>query len=247
MLVIENLHVKAGDKPILNGINLRVNAGEVHAIMGPNGSGKSTLLQVLAGHSGLTITKGHIDYQKQDLSALSVSERACQGLFLGFQYPLEISGVNNMYLLKTALNNQLKQRGQKEVDAMEFIELVKNKMKQLNMDEKFLYRDMNCGFSGGEKKRNEILQMLVLEPTLALLDEIDSGLDVDAMKAVANGINAYHHQDNALLLVTHYQRLLDHITPHYVHVMQNGQIVQTGPAELARQLEQQGYATTTQH
>ncbi|MFN3919554.1 MAG: Fe-S cluster assembly ATPase SufC [Methylohalobius sp.] len=241
LLKIENLHAEVEGKPILKGINLSLDFGQIHAIMGPNGSGKSTLANVLAGREGFTVTSGRIWYQGQDLLAMTPEERACAGLFLGFQYPVEIPGVSNIYFLKTALNAIRKHRGEPEVDAMEFISLVKEKVRQMGMDEQFLYRALNEGFSGGEKKRNEILQMLVLEPTLCVLDEIDSGLDIDALKTVAQGINALRSKDRSFLLITHYQRLLDYVTPDAVHVMTSGRIVKSGGAELALELESKGY------
>ena len=242
MLIIKDLHASVGDKPILKGINLTVNAGEVHAIMGPNGSGKSTLSNVLAGRENVTVTSGSIEYLGQDLLALEVEERARAGVFLAFQYPVEIPGVGNVYLLKAALNAQRKHRGLPELDAMEFLALVKDKMKLMEMNESMLYRAVNEGFSGGEKKRNEILQMAVLEPRLAILDETDSGLDIDALKIVANGVNSLRHPERSMILVTHYQRLLDYIKPDYVHVLAGGRIVRSGGPELAHELEKQGYA-----
>ncbi|MBU6505360.1 MAG: Fe-S cluster assembly ATPase SufC [Betaproteobacteria bacterium] len=242
MLIIKDLHASVGDKPILKGINLTVNAGEVHAIMGPNGSGKSTLSNVLAGRENVTVTSGSIEYLGQDLLALEVEERARAGVFLAFQYPVEIPGVGNVYLLKAALNAQRKHRGLPELDAMEFLALVKDKMKLMEMNESMLYRAVNEGFSGGEKKRNEILQMAVLEPQLAILDETDSGLDIDALKIVANGVNSLRHPERSMILVTHYQRLLDYIKPDYVHVLAAGRIVRSGGPELAHELEKQGYA-----
>ncbi len=242
MLIIKDLHASVGDKPILKGINLTVKAGEVHAIMGPNGSGKSTLSNVLAGRENVTVTSGSIDYLGHDLLALEVEERAREGVFLAFQYPVEIPGVGNVYLLKAALNAQRKHRGLPELDAMEFLALVKDKMKLMEMSESMLYRAVNEGFSGGEKKRNEILQMAVLEPRLAILDETDSGLDIDALKVVANGVNSLRHPERSMILVTHYQRLLDYIKPDYVHVLAGGRIVRSGGPELAHELEKQGYA-----
>ncbi len=242
MLIIKELHAAVGDKPILKGINLTVRAGEVHAIMGPNGSGKSTLSNVLAGRENMTVTAGSVQYLGQDLLALEVEERARAGVFLAFQYPVEIPGVGNVYLLKAALNAQRKHRGLPELDAMEFLALVKDKMKLMEMSESMLYRAVNEGFSGGEKKRNEILQMAVLEPTLSILDETDSGLDIDALKIVANGVNSLRHPERAMILVTHYQRLLEVITPDFVHVLAGGRIVRSGGPELAHELEKQGYA-----
>jgi Fe-S cluster assembly ATP-binding protein len=239
MLVIKDLRASVGDRKVLDGLSLEVPAGEVHAIMGPNGSGKSTLAYTLAGRPGYTVTGGSVTYRGQDLLALAPEARAQAGLFLGFQYPVEIPGVNNVYLLKAALNAARKQRGLPEVDAFEFLTLVREKIMQ--MDESFLSRGVNEGFSGGEKKRNEILQMLVLEPSLALLDETDSGLDIDALKVVAHGVNTLRSPERAIVLVTHYQRLLDHIKPDRVHVLARGKIVRSGGPELARELEQRGY------
>jgi Fe-S cluster assembly ATP-binding protein len=241
MLVIKDLRASVGDRKVLDGLSLEVPAGEVHAIMGPNGSGKSTLAYTLAGRPGYTVTGGSVTYRGQDLLALAPEARAQAGLFLGFQYPVEIPGVNNVYLLKAALNAARKQRGLPEVDAFEFLTLVREKMKIMQMDESFLSRGVNEGFSGGEKKRNEILQMLVLEPSLALLDETDSGLDIDALKVVAHGVNTLRSPERAIVLVTHYQRLLDHIKPDRVHVLARGKIVRSGGPELARELEQRGY------
>ncbi len=241
MLKIENLHAAIGDKKVLNGLTLAVNAGEVHAIMGPNGSGKSTLAHVLAGRPGYTISQGSVTYDGQDLLALAPEARAREGVFLGFQYPVEIPGVNNVYLLKAAMNAARKHRGLPEVDAFDFLGLVRDKMKLMRMDESFLSRGVNEGFSGGEKKRNEILQMLVLEPRLAILDETDSGLDIDALKVVAAGVNSLRGPERAVVLVTHYQRLLDHIVPDYVHVLVRGRIVRSGDRTLALELERRGY------
>lgn len=242
MLKIENLHVSVGDKPILKGINLQVNAGEIHAIMGPNGSGKSTLSHVLSGKSGYEITQGSITYQGKDLTELAPEIRAREGIFLAFQYPVEIPGVSNIYLLKAALNAIRKHHGQPEVDAMDFLTLVKHKVKLLEMDEKFLYRAVNEGFSGGEKKRNEILQMAILEPKLCILDETDSGLDIDALKVVADGVNSLRSDSRAFVMITHYQRLLDYIKPDFVHVLAHGKIVKSGGPELALELEEKGYS-----
>jgi Fe-S cluster assembly ATP-binding protein len=241
MLKIDRLHATVAGRKVLDGLSLEVAAGEVHAIMGPNGSGKSTLSYVLAGKPGYEVTSGTVTYQGHDLLALAPEERARAGLFLGFQYPVEIPGVNNVYLLKAALNAARRHRGLPEVDAFEFLALVREKMKLMQMDEAFLSRGVNEGFSGGEKKRNEILQMLVLEPTLALLDETDSGLDIDALKVVARGVNTLRAADKSIVLVTHYQRLLDHIVPDQVHVLVRGRIVRSGGRELALELEQRGY------
>ncbi|MGO8973168.1 MAG: Fe-S cluster assembly ATPase SufC [Steroidobacteraceae bacterium] len=241
MLKIVNLSARVAGKTILNGIDLIVNAGEVHAIMGPNGSGKSTLAQVLAGRQDYEVTGGEVSFENQDLLALAPEERARAGLFLGFQYPVEIPGVNNVYLLKAALNAKRKAAGEPEVDAYEFLALIKQKMKFMDMSESFLTRGVNEGFSGGEKKRNEILQMLVLEPKLAILDETDSGLDIDALKIVAKGINSLRDPKRAIILVTHYQRLLDYITPDRVHVLSGGRILKSGDKSLALELENRGY------
>ena len=241
MLSIENLHVSVGDKPILKGINLQINPGEVHAIMGPNGSGKSTLSHVLSGKSGYTVTEGRVTYMGKDLLALEPEIRAREGVFLAFQYPVEIPGVSNIYLLKAALNSIRKHRGLDEVDAMDFLALVKDKIKLLQMDEKFLYRAVNEGFSGGEKKRNEILQAAILEPNMCILDETDSGLDIDALKIVADGLNSLRSPDRSFLMITHYQRLLDYVKPDFVHVLAHGQIVKSGGPELALELEAKGY------
>ena len=241
MLKIDNLQVSVAGKPVLKGLSLEVAAGEVHAIMGPNGSGKSTLSYVLAGRPGYEVTGGSVQYDGQDLLALAPEERARAGVFLGFQYPVEIPGVNNVYLLKAAVNAARRHRGLPEVDAFEFLQLVRDKMKLMQIDEAFLSRGVNEGFSGGEKKRNEILQMLVLEPRLALLDETDSGLDIDALKIVARGVNTLRSPERAVVLVTHYQRLLEHIVPDQVHVLAKGRIVRSGGRELALELEQRGY------
>lgn len=241
MLTIKDLHVNVGDKEILKGISLQVNAGEVHAVMGPNGSGKSTLSQVLAGRDGYTVTKGSITYNGKNLLDWLPEERAREGIFLALQYPVEIPGVNNVYLLKAGLNAIRKHRGLPELDAFEFLTLVKDKMKLMQMDESFLSRGVNEGFSGGEKKRNEILQMAVLQPQLALLDETDSGLDIDALRIVANGVNSLRSKDRAMVMVTHYQRLLDYITPDYVHVLADGRIAKSGDKSLALELEKRGY------
>ena len=241
MLSIKNLRATVGDKEILQGLDLEVGAGEVHAIMGPNGSGKSTLANVLAGRDGYDVTAGSVEYAGHDLHELAPEDRARQGEFLAFQYPVEIPGVNNAYLLKAALNAQRKHRGLPEVDAFEFLGLVREKMQLMRMDESFLNRAVNEGFSGGEKKRNEILQMAVLEPRLAVLDETDSGLDIDALKIVAGGVNALRSPERAMVLVTHYQRLLDYIQPDFVHVLSGGRIVRTGDKDLALELEERGY------
>jgi Fe-S cluster assembly ATP-binding protein len=241
LLNIVNLSARVAGKKILNGIDLVVNAGEVHAIMGPNGSGKSTLAQVLAGREDYEVTGGGATFENRDLLAMAPEERARAGLFLGFQYPVEIPGVNNVYLLKAALNAKRKAAGESEVDAYEFLALIKQKMKFMDMSESFLTRGVNEGFSGGEKKRNEILQMLVLEPKLAILDETDSGLDIDALKVVAKGINSLRDAKRAIILVTHYQRLLDYIVPDHVHVLSGGRILKSGDKSLALELENRGY------
>jgi Fe-S cluster assembly ATP-binding protein len=241
MLEIKDLKASTGETPILNGLSLSVKPGEVHAIMGPNGSGKSTLAQVIAGHEDYVVTGGSVTYKGKDLLGLEPEERAREGIFLGFQYPVEIPGVNNAYLLKAALNAKRKHQGQSEVDAFEFLKLAKEKMAMLGMDPKFLNRGVNEGFSGGEKKRNEILQMAMLEPDLAILDETDSGLDIDALKAVAEGVNALRSPDRAIVLVTHYQRLLDYVEPDVVHVLYAGRILRSGDKSLALELEDKGY------
>ena len=241
MLQLNNLHVSIGNKEILKGIDLTVNPGEVHAIMGPNGSGKSTLAQVLSGHEAYEVTGGSVEYQGQDLLDMSPEDRAREGVFLAFQYPVEIPGVNSTYFLRTALNEVRKHRGQDEVDAYDFLELIKEKMALVEMDESFLRRSVNEGFSGGEKKRHEILQMAVLEPRLAILDETDSGLDIDALRIVANGVNQLHGPDKGVVVVTHYQRLLQYIVPDYVHVLMGGRIVRSGGKDLALELEEKGY------
>lgn len=246
MLSIKNLHASVDGKPILKGIDLEVKAGEVHAIMGPNGSGKSTLANVLAGREGYEVTGGSVTYQGKDLLALKPEERAREGLFLAFQYPVEVPGVSGIYLLKAALNAVRKHQGKSELDAMDFLSLVREKLKLVEMKEEFLYRAVNEGFSGGEKKRNEILQMAILEPRLAVLDETDSGLDIDALKIVAQGVNALRNPARAMVLVTHYQRLLDYIVPDRVHVLAHGRIVKSGGKSLALELERQGYGWVTQ-
>ena len=241
MLEIRNLHAGVEGKKILKGVNLTVNAGEVHAVMGPNGSGKSTLAQILAGREGYQVTAGDVLYQGRDLLELDPEERAREGVFLAFQYPVEIPGVNSTYFLKAALNELRKHRGLPELDAMEFLALVKEKMKILELREDFLKRPVNAGFSGGEKKRNEIFQMAVLEPKLAVLDETDSGLDIDALKTVSAGVNKLRRPDNAQMVITHYQRLLNYIIPDFVHVLVDGRIVRSGGKELSVELEERGY------
>lgn len=241
MLEINELRARIGDTEILKGVTLKVNAGEVHAIMGPNGSGKSTLAQVVAGHPNYEVTGGSVLYAGENLLELDPEERARRGVFLGFQYPVEIPGVNNAYLLKAALNARRKHQGLAEIDAFEFMQMAKEKMQLLDMDKRFLQRGVNEGFSGGEKKRNEILQMAMLEPQLAILDETDSGLDIDALKAVAGGVNALRDPSRAIVLVTHYQRLLDYIEPDFVHVLSDGRIAQSGDKSLALKLEAEGY------
>ena len=245
MLKITDLQVKIADKTILHDINLVINPGEIHAIMGPNGSGKSTLASVLAGKEELKNISGNIEYLGTDLLSLSPEERAERGLFLAFQYPTEIAGINNMYFLQTAFNTVRKYNKQPELDAFDFINLIKEKCKIVAMDESFLQRSVNTGFSGGEKKRNEILQMLVLEPKLAILDEPDSGLDIDALQAVAKGINALCDPQRSLILITHYQRLLDYVIPDYIHILHQGKIIKSGNKNLAHELEQKGYSWLT--
>jgi Fe-S cluster assembly ATP-binding protein len=242
MLNISNLSVSAGEREILRGVDLEVKAGEVHAIMGPNGSGKSTLAQVLAGRDIYTIKAGQVRFEGKDLLAMKPEERAREGIFLAFQYPVEIPGVNNMYFLRAALNAVRRGRGLAELDAVDFLDLVNDKMQMLGMDSSLRERAVNVGFSGGEKKRNEIFQMAVLEPKLAILDETDSGLDIDALKVVAEGVNAMRSKDRAIIVVTHYQRLLNYIVPDYVHVLLNGRIVKSGEKDLALKLEEKGYA-----
>jgi Fe-S cluster assembly ATP-binding protein len=242
MLEIKNLHVKVEDHEILKGVNLKVNAGEVHSIMGPNGSGKSTLAQVLARRETFQVTQGEVLFNGKDLLAMKPEEAACEGLFMAFQYPVEISGISNAYFLRAALNAIRKYRSQEEMDAMDFLPFYKEKMKLLEVDERFMTRSVNEGSSGGEKKRNEILQMALLEPKLAILDETDSGLDIDALKIVANGVNAMRRSDRATIVVTHYQRLLNYIVPDFVHVLVDGRIAKSGGKELALALEEKGYA-----
>jgi Fe-S cluster assembly ATP-binding protein len=242
MLEIKNLHASVDGKEILRGINMTVNPGEVHAIMGPNGAGKSTLSNVLAGRDGYEVTQGEVIYKGENLLELEPEERAQRGVFLAFQYPVEIPGVSNIYLLKAALNAVRKYQGLDEVDAIDFLTLVREKMQLVKMDEQFLHRNVNEGFSGGEKKRNEILQMAVLEPALAILDETDSGLDIDALRVVAEGVNALRAEDRSIVMITHYQRLLDHIVPDFVHVLSEGKIVKSGDKELAKELEKSGYS-----
>jgi Fe-S cluster assembly ATP-binding protein len=241
LIEIENLHVSVNDTEIIKGLNLNIGPGEVHAIMGPNGSGKSTLAQALAGRDDHVVTSGSVRYNDQNLLDMPADERARAGLFLSFQYPVEIPGVSNVYMLKAALNARRKAKGEPEIDAAEFMRFVKDKAKLLQLDQKFLSRGVNEGFSGGEKKRNEIFQMAVLEPEFAILDETDSGLDIDALKVVANGVNAQRDGQRSFLLITHYQRLLDYIEPDYVHVLANGRIVRSGDKDLALELEENGY------
>jgi Fe-S cluster assembly ATP-binding protein len=240
MLSIQNLKAKIDNKEILKGLNLKINAGEVHAIMGPNGSGKSTLSNILSGKKGYEI-EGVVDFNNENLLNLETEERAHKGIFLAFQYPLEIPGVNTNTFLKTSLNAIKKARGEKELDALEFLKLIKEKSKELKFDEKILNRQLNVGFSGGEKKKNEILQMSILNPKLSILDETDSGLDIDALRIVSEGVNSLRTKDNSFLIITHYQRLLDYIKPDFVHVLKNGQIIKSGGPELAMDLEKKGY------
>ncbi|QBB69665.1 Fe-S cluster assembly ATPase SufC [Pseudolysobacter antarcticus] len=242
MLKIENLHVRVAGKEILKGLSLTVNAGEVHAIMGPNGAGKSTLGNILAGREGYEVTQGSVEYFGKNLLELEPEERAAVGMFLAFQYPVEIPGVNNTYFLRAAFNAQRKKRGEEELDSMQFLKRVREKLKVLHLKDELLRRAVNEGFSGGEKKRNEIFQMAVLEPKLAVLDETDSGLDIDALKMVADGVNQLRSPDRAFIVITHYQRLLDYIVPDFVHVLADGKIVQSGDKTLALKLEEQGYA-----
>ncbi len=246
MLEIRDLHASVDGTPILKGISLTVNAGEVHAVMGPNGSGKSTLAQVLAGHPAFEITSGEVLYHGENLMEMDAEVRAQQGVFLAFQYPVEIPGVSNAYFLRAAYNAKRKAQGLEEVDPMEFLDLVEEQLKLVDMDPAMLHRSVNAGFSGGEKKRNEILQMAVLTPTLAILDETDSGLDIDALRIVANGVNSLKRPDNATILVTHYQRLLNYIVPDFVHVLADGRIVKSGGKELAHELEARGYDWLTE-
>ena len=241
MLKIKNLKATINEKLILKGLDLDIKPGEVHAIMGPNGSGKSTLANVLSGKNGYEI-EGEISFNGMDLNDLKIEERAQKGIFLAFQYPLEIPGVNTNNFLRTSLNSVRKARGEKELDTLTFLKLIKEKAKELNIDEKFLSRQLNVGFSGGEKKKNEILQMKLLEPKLSILDETDSGLDIDALRIVADGVNSYKNKENAFLIITHYQRLLDYIKPDFIHVLSAGKIVKTGSADLGEQLEKTGYA-----
>ena len=240
MLEIKNLKAEINNKKIIKGLNLKINQGEVHAIMGPNGSGKSTLANILSGKSGYNIS-GKINYQGKSMMEFSVDERAQKGIFLAFQYPLEISGVNCLNFLKTSFNSIRKANGKKEINTISFLNLVKGKAKELGIDEKMLSRQLNVGFSGGEKKKNEILQMKILEPKLVILDETDSGLDIDALKTIADGVNSSRSEDRSFLVITHYQRLLDYIQPDFVHVLQNGKIVKSGTKELAQELEKKGY------
>lgn len=242
MLKIENLEATVQGKQVLRGINLVVNPGEVHAIMGPNGSGKSTLANILAGREGYEVTAGSVTFEQQALIDMMPEERAAAGLFLAFQYPIEIPGVNNMYFMKAAVNSVRQVRGEPELDAIDFMQLIKSKLKELDMCETFLKRCVNAGFSGGEKKRNEILQMLLLEPKLAVLDETDSGLDIDALQTVSKGVNSLRNNTNAFIVVTHYQRLLNYIVPDYVHVLAHGRIIKSGTKELALELEEKGYS-----
>ena len=246
MLKIENLHASVEGTPILKGLNLEIGTGEIHAIMGPNGSGKSTLAAVLTGRDDYEVTQGKVSFMGKDLLDLEPDERAQLGLFLGFQYPVEIPGVSNMYFMKASVNAVRKGRGEKELDALDFLKLVKQKVALMEMRDEFLHRSVNAGFSGGEKKRNEILQMAMLEPTLAILDEIDSGLDIDALKVVAKGVNAQRSENRSVLMITHYQRLLDYIVPDFIHVMSEGRIIKSGDKSLALELEEKGYGWINQ-
>ncbi len=241
LIEIKNLHAKAEGREILHGIDLTIQPGEVHAIMGPNGSGKSTLAQVLAGRDSFEVTEGEVLYKGKDLLSMAPEKRACEGLFLAFQYPVEIPGVNNTYFLKAALNSIRKYRGEEALDAMDFLKLVREKVKLIELDEELINRPVNEGFSGGEKKRNEIFQMAVLEPTFAILDETDSGLDIDALKVVAAGVNALRTKERSMLVITHYQRLLNYVVPDFVHVLFDGRIVSSGDKDLALKLEEEGY------
>ena len=240
MLQLQNLKASVDDKSILNGLNLEIKSGEVHAIMGPNGSGKSTLANILSGKSGYDVS-GSLKYEGENLQEIPIEERAQKGIFLAFQYPLEIPGVNTTNFLKTSLNSIRKAKGEKELDTLNLLKLIKEKASELNIDEKFLSRQLNVGFSGGEKKKNEILQMKLLEPKLAILDETDSGLDIDALRIVADGVNSHKNKNNAFLIITHYQRLLDYIKPDFIHVLSKGKIIKTGCAELGLELEKTGY------
>ena len=242
MINIQNLHVKIDEKEILKGINLDVKPGELHVIMGRNGTGKSTLANVLAGKEQYEVTKGSVVYKGKDLLELTPEDRACQGLFLSFQYPVAIPGVNNMYFLKAAVNAIRKSQGEKEMDAVDFLAMIREKLQTVSLDESFIHRPVNDGFSGGEKKRNEILQMITLEPSLAILDETDSGLDIDALKIVAKGVNDFRSKDRSFILITHYQRMLNYMEPDFVHVLMNGQLVKSGDQDLAKELEEKGYS-----
>ncbi len=242
MINIQNLYVEVDKKEILKGINLKVKPGELHVIMGRNGTGKSTLANVLVGNEKYEVTKGSVTFQGKDLLNLTPEDRACKGLFLSFQYPVAIPGVNNMYFLKAAVNAVRKSQGKKEIDAIDFLSMIKDKLKKVALDESFIHRPVNDGFSGGEKKRNEILQMITLEPRLAILDETDSGLDIDALKIVAQGVNDYRSKDRSFILITHYQRILNYMEPDFVHVLMNGKLVKSGNQELAKGLEEKGYS-----